>query len=91
MSAVLCCLSLVLLHRFGLNSVPAGPYGLIFSLCVSSRPSTFLLVRIADSRLWQYHRTVPSLYAFKVCGVPLSSKTFVYILTLQVRTLPLLD
>ncbi|BEI86564.1 hypothetical protein CcaverHIS002_0608510 [Cutaneotrichosporon cavernicola] len=68
MSAVLCCAALVVLHRFGVNVVPAGPYGLIFAL------------------LWQYTRTVPSLYTFKVCGIPFSSKTFVYILAAQLAS-----
>ncbi|GMK57803.1 hypothetical protein CspeluHIS016_0406370 [Cutaneotrichosporon spelunceum] len=68
MSAVLCCTALVFLHRFGLNVVPAGPYGLIFAL------------------LWQYTRTVPSLYTFKVCGIGFSSKMFVYILAAQLAS-----
>jgi hypothetical protein len=41
MSAALCCVALVLLHRFGLNSVPAGPYGLIFALYVHLPSSAF--------------------------------------------------
>lgn len=38
---------------------------------------------ISDSRLWQYHRTVPSLYAFRFLGFPFSSKTMSYILASQ--------
>lgn len=60
LSTVLSCAAIILGHRFGLNMIPAGPYGILFSL------------------LWQYYRTVPSLYAFRFLSVTFSSKAFAY-------------
>ncbi|KAL7422189.1 hypothetical protein Q5752_002835 [Cryptotrichosporon argae] len=64
-STALSFVAIVLLHPFGLNAIPAGPYGLLFSL------------------VWQWHRTVPSLYAFRVAGVEFSSKSYIWLLVAQ--------
>ena len=37
------------------------------------------------SMLYQYARIVPSAYNFRIFGVPLNSKSLLYILALQVR------
>ncbi|KAK1924713.1 hypothetical protein DB88DRAFT_509787 [Papiliotrema laurentii] len=56
---------IILLGPFGVNAIPAGPYGVIFSL------------------LWQYYRTVPSLYEFKVFGIEMSSRIFIWLYASQ--------
>ncbi|KAL1411231.1 hypothetical protein Q8F55_002182 [Vanrija albida] len=56
---------IVFFHRFGLNAIPAGPYGIIFSI------------------LWQYFRTVPNLYSFRLLGIEFSYKIFTWILAAQ--------
>ncbi|THV08140.1 hypothetical protein K435DRAFT_641439 [Dendrothele bispora CBS 962.96] len=58
-------LSLILFHRAGLNYIPAGPFGLIFSI------------------LYQYSRIIPSVYDFRIFGVPLNNKSFTYFLAMQ--------
>lgn len=34
--------------------------------------------------MWQYRRTVPALYAFKLFGIEASNKSFMYFLGLMV-------
>lgn len=41
-------------------------------------------VKRTNNRIWQYHRTVPSLYAFKLLGFTFSAKSFQYLIALMV-------
>lgn len=66
MSTILEFSSLILLHRVGINHIPAGPIALMFSI------------------LYQWYRLVPTAYHFRIFGVPLSNKSFLYILAAQV-------
>ncbi|KAK8869937.1 hypothetical protein IAR55_000505 [Kwoniella newhampshirensis] len=65
LSTLIASITILLFYAFGLNSVPAGPYGIIFSL------------------LWQQYRTVPSFYYFRLFGIEMSNKAFMWILALQ--------
>ena len=75
-------------HKLGLKSIPAGPYGVIFSLYVDSypRPMTRWCIRCPAEcfRTWQQYRTVPALYSFQIIGLEVSNKVFMWILCLQV-------
>ncbi|KAK7469390.1 hypothetical protein VKT23_003865 [Stygiomarasmius scandens] len=65
LSILLEFLSLILFHRAGLNYIPAGPFGLLFSI------------------LYQYSRIIPSVYDFRIFGVPLNNKSFIYFLAMH--------
>jgi len=47
---------------------------------IAMGPSAFIF-----AMLYQYSRIVPSAYNFRVFGVPLNSKSFSYLLALQVQ------
>jgi len=53
---------------------------------IAMGPATFLF-----SLLYQYSRIVPPAYTFRVFGIPLTNKSMVYILALQVSSLILLS
>lgn len=44
-------------------------------------------VALIFSIIYQYSRIVPSVYSFRVFGVPLNNKSFNYVLALQVRAM----
>ncbi|KAJ1977407.1 hypothetical protein H4R34_003590 [Dimargaris verticillata] len=52
-------------NSIGLNSLPPGPYGLIFAT------------------LYQFYRIIPSTYKFRILGVSLTDKSYMYLLALQ--------
>ncbi|KAF8838623.1 hypothetical protein BDN67DRAFT_971248 [Paxillus ammoniavirescens] len=64
MATTLEFLTLILLHRVGVNHIPPGPTAVIFSI------------------LYQWYRLVPPAYHFRVFGIPLSNKSFTYVLAL---------
>jgi len=70
---VLELLSLLVLHQFG-SSFNAIPSGPI---------------GLAFSLVYQYFRLVPTTYQFRVFGVALSNKAFLYVLASQVNKPPL--
>lgn len=70
-SIILEFVSLLLLHRLGLNIIAPGPSTLLYAT------------------LYQHSRIVPSVYNFRVFGVPLTNKSFTYFLALQVSTFSL--
>jgi hypothetical protein len=43
------------------------------------------LTPILFSILYQYHRTVPSAYTFRIFGIRVTNKTFTYLMTFPVR------
>jgi len=65
MSTILEFLSLIFLHRIGINHIPSGPTAVVFSI------------------LYQWYRLVPPAYHFRIFGIPLSNKSFTYILASQ--------
>jgi len=73
MSTILEFSSLILLHRVGINHIPAGPTAVVFSM------------------LYQWYRLVPPAYHFRIFGVPLSNKSFTYMLASQVSYLFVTD
>ena len=86
-STILAAIAIIAFHKLGLNSIPAGPYGIIFSLCVGSFAfmTVALVSRDADAiRLWQHYRTVPPMYIFRVLGFEFSNKILIWLLALQV-------
>ncbi|KIJ20457.1 hypothetical protein PAXINDRAFT_67213, partial [Paxillus involutus ATCC 200175] len=64
MATTLEFLTLILLHRVGVNHIPPGPTAVVFSI------------------LYQWYRLVPPAYHFRVFGIPLSNKSFTYVLAL---------
>ncbi|KAJ1972661.1 hypothetical protein H4R35_004551 [Dimargaris xerosporica] len=52
-------------NSVGLNSLPPGPYGLIFAT------------------LYQFYRIIPSTYKFRILGISLTDKSYMYFLAFQ--------
>ncbi|EJT46295.1 hypothetical protein A1Q2_01582 [Trichosporon asahii var. asahii CBS 8904] len=52
----------------------------------SSSPCELGAFDRADLRMWQYYRTVPALYRYRVFGIEFSNKTFPWIFAAQVSS-----
>lgn len=77
--------SLLAFNRLGLNYIPAGPTSLIIRLVFIGQSIIRSLIYLGIfSIMYQYYRTIPTAYTFRISKLDLSNKIFRYVLAFQV-------
>lgn len=76
--------ALVVGAQIGLKSIPGGPYVTFVAVEPNMHYNLFYSYALIFSALYQYHRIIPVTYRFRIFGIVMSNKLFLYVLALQV-------